>query len=98
MPAWRRRSLHTARQPTTTPPSYRPTVGVDFYGARLALPADTPVSAQLWDVGAAMRSLTMAANYISGCDAVLMVHDLSQRQVGARAGRARVARTMPLAG
>ena len=58
-------------------------MGVDFYCARLPLPCDVQVALQLWDVGSGVSSLQMAANYIHGSDAVLMVHDLTQRQVRA---------------
>jgi GTPase SAR1 family protein len=59
---------------------YRPTVGVDFYAVRMLLPGDTAATAQLWDVGNGVSSLQMAANYVHGCDAVLMVHDLTRRR------------------
>lgn len=60
---------------------YRRTVGVDFYKAHLALPGETLVSVQMWDVGSGVSSLQMAANYLHGCDAVLMVYDISRAQV-----------------
>lgn len=46
---------------------------------------------QLWDVGSSVSSLAMAANYLHACDAVLVVHDLTRRQVR-RACRAPVHR------
>ena len=36
---------------------------------------------QLWDVGSSVGSLQMAANYLHGCDATLLVHDLSRQEV-----------------
>jgi hypothetical protein len=70
---------------------YRRTVGVDFYGARVTLPGEPRGAAlQLWDVGSGVGSLQVAAAYIHGCDAVLMVHDLTRQQVaGCVKGRAR---------
>jgi hypothetical protein len=35
----------------------------------------------VWDVGSSVSSLSMAANYLHGCHAVLCVHDILQEQV-----------------
>lgn len=80
-------------------PPYKQTVGVDFYAARVELRVPSgggracgcareaeavAASLQLWDVGSGVSSLQMAANYLHGCDAVLLVHDLARLQVGGR--------------
>jgi GTPase SAR1 family protein len=36
---------------------------------------------QLWDIGSQVKSLQMAANYLQGCDAVVIVHDLTNKEV-----------------
>lgn len=36
---------------------------------------------QLWDVGSHVRSLQMAANYLQGSDAVVIVYDVTQHEV-----------------
>jgi GTPase SAR1 family protein len=36
---------------------------------------------QLWDVGSHVNSLEMAANYLQGCDAVLIVYDVTRQEV-----------------
>jgi hypothetical protein len=38
------------------------------------------VSLQVWDIASSLSSLTMAANYLHGCHAVLCVHDIAQEQ------------------
>ncbi|KAF8068428.1 clcD [Scenedesmus sp. PABB004] len=55
-----------------------PTSGVEFYAAELRLTEDTTATLQVWDLGAAgVGSLAMAANYLAGCDGVLLVHDVA---------------------
>lgn len=36
---------------------------------------------QVWDIGSNVSSLSMAANYLHGCDAVLAVHDITRPEV-----------------
>jgi GTPase SAR1 family protein len=36
---------------------------------------------QVWDVGSQVRSLQMAANYLQGSDAVVVVYDVTQHEV-----------------
>jgi hypothetical protein len=54
-----------------------PTRGVDFYVRRFTLPDGASVALQLWDVGGAVRagSAKMAANYLFGVHAALLVYD-----------------------
>jgi hypothetical protein len=35
---------------------------------------------QVWDIASSLSSLTMAANYLHGCHAVLCVHDITKEQ------------------
>ena len=66
-------------------------MGVDFYSARPSLPLGAPtVAAQLWDVGGGVATLQMAANYVHGCDAIFMFHDLLRRQVRQKATKGRL--------
>lgn len=37
---------------------------------------------QVWDIGSHVSSVNMAANYLHGCDAVLVVFDAAQKEVG----------------
>jgi hypothetical protein len=39
------------------------------------------VRLQLWDIGSQIKSLQMAANYLQGCDAIIIVHDLTNQEV-----------------
>ncbi len=39
---------------------------------------------QLWDLGSSIGSASMAANYIHGCHAVLLVYDITQQQASAQ--------------
>jgi hypothetical protein len=39
---------------------------------------------QVWDIASSLSSLTMAANYLHGCHAVLCVHDITQEQASSR--------------
>lgn len=36
---------------------------------------------QVWDIGSHVSSLSMAANYLQGCDAVLAVYDANRHEV-----------------
>ncbi|WIA10529.1 hypothetical protein OEZ85_010717 [Tetradesmus obliquus] len=60
--------------------SLTPTVGVEFYKAELLLRDGIHATLQVWDVGSSVSSLSMAANYLHGCHAVLCVHDILQEQ------------------
>lgn len=49
--------------------------------ARPCLTLPLCCAAQLWDVGGHVRSLQMAANYLQGSDAVVIVYDVTQHEV-----------------
>jgi hypothetical protein len=50
---------------------------------------------QLWDVGSGVGSMQMAANYLQGCDAVLLLHDLARPHVRGPAPPARARSAAP---
>jgi Ras-related protein Rab-28 len=59
---------------------YKQTIGVDFYIKQLTLPGGINVAMQLWDIGGQTLGGKMVTNYIFGCQAVLLVYDITNYQ------------------
>eukprot|EP00762_Andalucia_godoyi_P005878 ANDGO_07018.mRNA.1 Ras-related protein Rab6 len=58
-------------------PSYKQTIGVDFFIKRIVLPGDVEVVLQIWDIGGQQLGSRMLSNYISGANALLFAYDIS---------------------
>lgn len=65
---------HTENNFSTT---YKQTIGLDFFLKRLALPGDTQVTLQIWDIGGQSIGGKMLKNYIYGAQGVLLVYDIT---------------------
>lgn len=57
--------------------AYRQTIGLDWYTKRLDLPGGVTVTLQIWDIGGQQLGGKMIQNYLEGCDAVMLVYDLT---------------------
>ena len=57
--------------------SYKQTVGLDFFVKHLALPENTNVTLQLWDIGGQSIGSKMLKNYIFGAHAVVLCYDIT---------------------
>ena len=56
---------------------YKQTIGLDFFMKRLALPGNTQVAMQVWDIGGQSIGGKMIKNYIFGAHAVLLCYDIT---------------------
>ncbi|KAG2781289.1 hypothetical protein JG687_00005728 [Phytophthora cactorum] len=65
---------HTEDNFSTT---YKQTIGLDFFLKRMALPGDTQVTLQIWDIGGQSIGGKMLKNYIYGAQGVLLVYDIT---------------------
>ncbi|CEG37337.1 ras family [Plasmopara halstedii] len=57
--------------------TYKQTIGLDFFLKRMAMPDDTQVTLQIWDIGGQSIGGKMLKNYIYGAQAVLLVYDIT---------------------
>ncbi|RLN21263.1 hypothetical protein BBJ28_00002848, partial [Nothophytophthora sp. Chile5] len=57
--------------------TYKQTIGLDFFLKRMALPGDTQVTLQIWDIGGQSIGGKMLKNYIFGAQGVLLVYDIT---------------------
>ncbi|OWZ06314.1 Ras family GTPase [Phytophthora megakarya] len=57
--------------------TYKQTIGLDFFLKRMALPGDTQVTLQIWDIGGQSIGGKMLKNYIYGAQGVLLVYDIT---------------------
>ncbi|KAK1936735.1 Ras-related protein Rab-28 [Phytophthora citrophthora] len=65
---------HTEDNFSTT---YKQTIGLDFFLKRMALPGDTQVTLQIWDIGGQSIGGKMLKNYIYGAQGILLVYDIT---------------------
>jgi Ras-related protein Rab-28 len=60
-------------------PSYKQTIGVDFFIKQITLPGDIRVALQLWDIGGQSIGGKMINNYIYGAHAIVLCYDITNQ-------------------